>query len=132
MSPILNQFIRFAGVGAIGTLAHYSVLIFLVQIMAANAIFASTAGFVVGAITNYHLNYHFTFASNKRHVEAMSKFLTVAIIGMLLNGLVMLFCIDVFDMMYLIAQFIATAIVLLWNFFVNRLWTFRVIRSDKV
>ena len=130
LSPILNQFIRFASVGAVGTLMHYGALILLVQIMALNAILASTAGFVIGALTNYQLNYHYTFRSDKNHAEAMGKFFTVAIVGMLFNGLAMFFCMDILDMLYLFAQVVATALVLLWNFFANRWWTFRECRKD--
>ena len=109
---------------------HYGALILLVQIMALNAIVASTAGFVIGAVTNYQLNYHYTFASDKNHAEAMSKFFTVAIVGMLFNGLVMFLCVNLLDMLYLFAQVVATALVLLWNFFANRWWTFRECRND--
>ncbi len=112
--------------GAVGTLAHYGVLILMVQTMALNAVAASSAGFVVGAITNYQLNYHYTFASDKGHAEAMSKFFTVAIVGMLFNGLVMYFCVDLLGMLYLFAQLVATALVLLWTFSANRWWTFRI------
>lgn len=116
--------------GAVGTLVHYGVLILMVQIMAFNAIAASTSGFVIGAITNYQLNYRYTFASEKRHAEAMSKFFTVAIVGMLFNGLVMYFCLELMDMPYLFAQLVATALVLLWNFLANRWWTFRECKPD--
>ena len=127
---IFYQFIRFASAGAVGTLVHYGVLILLVQFMSLNAIAASTAGFVLGAATNYQLNYHFTFASVKRHSEAFSKFFTVAMVGMLFNGLLMVLCVNFIKIPYLFAQLVATFLVLLWNFFVNRWWTFRERKAD--
>ena len=71
----------FACLGVIGTLGHYTVLVVLVQFWAVDPVFASSLGFVVGAVINYILNYHFTFQSRKRHSEALTKFLIVAIIG---------------------------------------------------
>ncbi len=120
----IGQFLMFAGVGAIGTIGHYTVLIVLVQFWAVDPVFASTFGFVVGAVINYILNYHFTFQSDKQHIEALTKFLIVATIGAGINGGIMYFGVEHTNINYLIVQVFATGIVLLWNFVVNKLWTF--------
>ena len=116
--------LQFSGVGIIGTLVHYSVLIFLVHVLAINAVEASSAGFIAGALTNYLLNYRYTFASKKRHQEAMTKFFIVALIGLFFNGLIMSFCTHSLQLHYLVSQVIATGLVLLWNFTANHKWTF--------
>ena len=120
----IAQFLLFAGIGAIGTLGHYTTLIVLVQFWAVDPVFASSFGFVVGAIVNYILNYHFTFQSDKRHAEALTKFLIVATIGAGINGVIMYIGIENTSINYMIVQIFATAVVLLWNFVVNKLWTF--------
>jgi len=120
----LGQFLLYAGVGAIGTLGHYTILIILVQFRAVDPVVASCLGFVVGAIINYILNYHFTFQSDKRHSEALTKFLIVAVIGAGINGLIMYAGVDYTNFNYMIVQIVATVVVLLWNFAVNKLWTF--------
>jgi len=119
-----GQFLLFAGVGAIGTLGHYTTLIVLVQFWAVDPVFASSFGFVVGAMINYILNYHFTFQSDKRHAEALTKFLIVATIGAGINGFIMYIGVENTNINYLIVQIFATCVVLLWNFVVNKLWTF--------
>lgn len=119
-----RQFIGFAGVGIIGTAGHYATLIGLVQLAGLIPLLASTAGFVVGAVINYFLNYKFIFRSRKRHIEALSKFLVVATAGLALNATAVWFGIDIVNWNYLVAQLAATAIVLVWNFSVNRIWTF--------
>lgn len=124
LSPIFNQFMKFACVGVVGTLVQYTLLVILVQGAEFNPTLASTVGFTFGAFTNYYLNYNYTFASDKNHSEAISKFFTVALVGMLLNGLIMHFCTDVMAVPYLLAQVIATCLVLLWTFSANRWWTF--------
>lgn len=124
------QFLMFAGVGAIGTLGHYTTLIVLVQFWAVDPVFASSFGFIVGAIINYVLNYHFTFRSDKQHTEALIKFLIVATIGAGINGTVMYFGVEFTSINYLIVQIFATVIVLFWNFLVNKLWTFAH-KADK-
>ena len=120
----IGQFLLFAGVGAIGTLGHYTTLIVLVQFWAVDPVFASSLGFVVGAIINYILNYHFTFQSDKRHAEALTKFLIVATIGAGINGFIMYIGVENTNINYLLVQIFATGVVLLWNFIVNKLWTF--------
>ena len=124
-NSIVNQFFRFSGVGILGTIAHYATLIALVQIIKANAVLSSCAGFILGALVNYSLNYRYTFRSNMRHSEAMIKFFTVALVGLVSNALIMGFAVEILNVHYVLAQVMATGIVLFWNFTGNRLWTFR-------
>lgn len=119
-----RQFLIFAGVGAVGTAAHYSVLILLVQALRTDPVIATTFGFIVGAAINYLLNYRVTFNSDKKHREALIRFFTVAVAGSVINGWIMSAGIDSLDLHYLVAQLVATGIVLLFNYIANRYWTF--------
>ncbi len=114
----------FAGVGAIGTAAQYLVLVLLVEGPAVNPVLASTLGFGLGAIVNYLLNYHYTFRSDKSHLEAASKFFSVALVGALTNTLLMYLGTEWLGLNYLLAQILATGAVLVQNFLLNRYWTF--------
>jgi putative flippase GtrA len=120
----LQQFVTFVGAGAVATIAHYVVLIALVEIFLANAITASTTGYAAGAIVNYALNYRFTFRSTKPHYVVVVRFITIAAIGMALNSLVVSILINEFAFHYFVAQLVATGVVLLWNFVGNRFWAF--------
>lgn len=120
-----KQFILFAAVGAVGTAGQYLTLFILVEGGLLNKVPASVVGFTVGAVINYFLNYRFTFNSNKSHREAISKFFIVAIIGAAINTALFYIGIQLLHLYYMLAQVAATAIVLLWNFVANKLWTFR-------
>ena len=120
---LFRQFISFSVIGAIGTAAHFAVLIFAVQVLSISPVSGSIAGFIAGAIINYLLNYHVTFKSENRHLESFPKFFTVATIGLVLN--ISLMYVLTQWLHYLVSQVIATAIVLIWNFLCNRFWTFR-------
>jgi putative flippase GtrA len=120
----IGQFLLFAGLGVIGTLGHYTILIVLVQFWAVDPVFASSFGFVAGAVINYILNYQFTFQSDKRHAEALTKFFIVATIGAAINGTIMYIGVENTNINYMIVQIFATCVVLLWNFVLNKLWTF--------
>ena len=119
-----QQFLVFAGIGAIGTVGHYTTLILLVQLLQTNPVIASTIGFVIGALINYQLNYRITFNSNKNHQETLTKFFSVAVLGAIINGLIMSAGFHLFDIHYLIIQLIATGLVLVFNFMANKHWTF--------
>jgi len=121
---ITQQFVRYAAVGAIGTLVHYGVLVVLVQSQAAGALIASTIGFGAGALVNYLLNYYLTFRSRERHHEALAKFMTVALLGLAVNAAVMALLAGALGLHYLLAQLVATAVVLAAGFLANRWWTF--------
>lgn len=118
------RFIRFVLVGGFATAIQYLVLILLVYLAGTDPVLASAVGFLVSAIANYIVNYHYTFGSNQRHVTALSKFTVLASVGLFLNSSLMSGLIRL-GLHYLVSQVIATVVVLLWNFVGNSIWTFR-------
>ena len=126
---MINQFLCFSGVGAIGTTAHYMVLLFSVEFLLIDPVVSSVMGFVVGAIVNYTLNYYITFKSKTNHYEAGTKFFFIALIGGIVNSLLMLLLVKVFGINYIFSQILSTGIILFGNFFVSRVWVFN---DDKL
>ncbi len=124
LSEWLTQFIAFALVGGVATVGHYSLYIPLVALAGLAALPASCLGALFGAGISYALNYRLTFHSDKRHREALSKFAVVAGMSFLLNGILVALLVDFQHWHWLLGQLVATAIVLVWNFLGNRLWTF--------
>jgi putative flippase GtrA len=118
------QFIDFAVVGAVGTGAHFVTLILLVQTAGWPPVAATTAGFLAGAIVNYALNYSLTFQSQAQHRDAMPRFLAIAFASMLVNVAIFWVLVHGMALHYLLAQIIATAVVLVVNFLANRALTF--------
>jgi len=119
-----REFFLFAAIGVVGTAGHFLTLVFLVECAGVSAVVATTAGFIVGALINYFLNYHFTFKSDKAHREAMLKFFMVALIGAGMNMLIVFMGVEIMAIHYLLVQLVASSIVLIWNFSANKLWTF--------
>ena len=124
---LLRQFITFSGVGVVAAVAHYGVLILLVEMGGLSPVIATLWGFIAGAIVSYLLNRRFTFRSDRPHRSAVPRFLAVTAGGFVLNGCAMWLLNEQWGVPYLIAQVIATAVVLFWNFTANRLWTFGAI-----
>jgi len=130
MLEYLIQLIRFFGVGLFSAVAHFGMLILLVQGYGMAAVPASAAGALVGAAVNYSLNYRYTFRSSKKHREAVFKFAIVALIGLLLNTFFMWLGVEIFQMHYLLSQVVTTGLVFIWSFAANRFWTFHVVASS--
>lgn len=125
-----RQFSLFTLVGAFGTLAHYVLLVILVEIVGTDPVIASTAGALLGATINYVFNYRFTFKSRKNHRITLPRFLTVATIGFLINTPLMWVAVHLINLHYILGQVITTSLVLLWNFAGNRYWTFVEEQND--
>ena len=51
---IVVQFFTFAGMGVVGTTAHYAILFLLVETAIVRPVIASAFGFVTGATVNYY------------------------------------------------------------------------------
>lgn len=123
---ILNQLGRFLLVGGLATALHYCILFLLVHWSGFGAVFASSIGFAISAIFNYGLNRNFTFRSDATHGKAFPRFLAVALCGGGINAALIALLTIPFSVHYMLAQVVATIVTLVWNFIVNRLWTFGV------
>lgn len=121
---VVRDFLRFATVGAVATAAHYAVLIALVQFGGVDPVTATVCGFAVGAVVSYTLNRRYTFAVRPAYMRGFLKFAIVIGIGAVLNAAIVALFIRV-GLHYMVAQVIATLVVLIWNFAGARLIVFR-------
>ncbi|WP_346285096.1 GtrA family protein [Zoogloea sp.] len=115
----------FAGVGLIGTAAHYAVLVGCVQRLGVDPVRASMLGALVGAVMNYLLNYHWNYRSTRSHLRTGPRFFAIAAASFALNGALMAWLVNALATPYLAAQLAVTAVVFLVNFTANHMWTFR-------
>jgi len=125
VSGIARQFVTYAGVGVIGTIAQYSTLLGFVECGKLSAVQGSAVGYVVGALVNYILNHTYTYRSSLSHGVALPKFMTVAAVGFCINALIMMIGTQWLLLNYLFVQVLATGAVLFWGFVANLLWTFK-------
>ncbi len=115
---------RFALVGALCTGIQYLLLAIGVEWLGLGAVIASTLGYLVSAAANYLLNRRYTYASSAPHARLVWKFVVVLATGLTLNALFMQLLQGYLQWHYVLAQLVATAGNLLWNFCAHRYWTF--------
>lgn len=122
--PLSKKAGKFLVVGASATALQYVLLIVFVEWLSMKPIIASALSYGLSTLFNYRLNYSFTFQSNVRHQTAFARFITVAAIGLALNTLLFGLVHEVIGWHYLLAQVVATGLVLVWNFLANNYWSF--------
>jgi Predicted membrane protein len=95
------------------------------EVIGLNQYIANSAGFLCAVASNYTLNRLWTFRSRDPAVAAQfSKFLVASLIGLgLNNGMVYLLNERIYIPFYL-SKLIATALVMVWNFWANYTFTF--------
>ena len=120
-----HEFGCFLVVGATAAMIHWSVLWVGIVWLHLEGTLSTTLGFIIAAVISYLLNYYWTFSSKASHTVAFFRFLIVAVCGLLLNALIFAVVRYGLDWHFLLAQGVATGIVLFWNFSLYRLWSFR-------
>ena len=125
MLTVNNQIGRFLTTGALATAAHIAVLIVAVELFNVSPLVGSSAGYLVGGIISYLLNYHWTFVSRTTHRIAVFKFVLMVLSGFLLNGVLLDLTLRTLKIHYFLCQIIASCAVVCWNFCISKFWTYR-------
>ena len=127
----LERFLKFMVVGTIGFVVDFGTLNLLVLVAGLPVLVANTFSFSLAVISNYTWNRLWTYpdSRSKRIRSQLTQFFVVNVAGWGINTFVLwaltpLFTGMIGELGYNIAKAIATVIVLFWNFFVNRYWTY--------
>jgi len=123
-SEIATQFTKFLMVGGLATVLHYVVLFIATGVYVIDAVIGSGLGALTGALLGFILNFHYTFSSRKTYLGTSIRYLFVFAIGLTLNLFLMFVLAKIASIHYFYAQLATTSVVLIWNFFANRKWTF--------
>jgi putative flippase GtrA len=127
---LIRQFLRFMAVGATGTAVQYVVLWFGTSVLFAKAAICSAAGYILGSVVNYLLNYIFTFKSGKSHLETASKYYMVLGVGWCINTGLMGVFVHGWKWNVWISQILTTGIGLAWNFTGSKWFAFKHHSAD--
>lgn len=120
-----RTFYRFVLIGAVASALQYIIMFALIREIQMQAVFASGIGFTISAIANYLLNVRLTFRSKAAHVSTAPRFFATAAAGLGINSVV-LFLLASLGLSTVPAQIVTTGVVMLWNYAVNALWTFKI------
>ena len=121
---IPRTFLKFAVVCGAATALHYLITLLITYLGWAPVVVASTIGFLVSAACNFSVNARFTFATKVRDAQQGLRFACTVAAGCVINGSLLYAGVRV-GIPAAIAQLLATAVVLAWNFTISSRWVFR-------
>jgi putative flippase GtrA len=138
-----TRFLRFAVVGTFGAVVDFGVANLLVHLFHAQLVVAGTISFICAIISNFTWNRYWTYPDSrtKTITRQLVEFTVVSVAGLVIRVPILKFVEPVLSnlltrMPYHLPLFtpdvladnvtlaIAVVIVMFWNFFVNRYWTY--------
>jgi putative flippase GtrA len=139
------RFAKFMVVGAIGAVVDFGVMNLLTRLLAAPLVVAGTISFVCAVISNFLWNRYWTYPDSRSRAiwQQLGMFFVVNVAGVLLRIPILYWleppllrlCQRVslpLSPSYAAKNFtraIAVGLVMLWNFFANRYWTYNDVSS---
>lgn len=141
------RFLKFSVVGTIGAVVDFGVLYLLHVVVGLPIVLANTCSFTAAVLSNFTWNRYWTYPDSRSKPirTQLAQFFVVNIAGWGINtGILVLLrypCVSLvgtatramalsmtpellYKLGYNLAKAVATGVVLFWNFFVNRFWTY--------
>lgn len=137
-----TRFLKFAAVGAIGSVIDILIMNLLTHLFNMRLVYAGTISLICAIISNFMLNRYWTYPdSRSRHfLHQLSMFFLVNVLGIVFRVPILHFVEPVmagaFENMahlsHASAELLAKnatlafaiGVVMIWNFFINRYWTY--------
>jgi len=138
-----NRFLRFAFVGLIGAIIDFGVMNLMVHVFNTPFVLAGTISFIAAVLSNFTWNRYWTYPDSRSKPvhQQLVIFTIVSVIGLMiriptlaiLDPIIFRICNLLFHDIPLtsvntishnLTLAIAVVIVMFWNFFVNRYWTY--------
>lgn len=119
-----RQLLVYGLAGGLTAVAHYGVLVCLVELGHVDPVPATLAGFVVGAVVSYTLNRWMTFDATRSHAEAGWRFALIAAAGFALTWVLMHLFVTRLGLPYLPMQLVTTGLVMVVSFLGHKFFSF--------
>lgn len=125
LSDDLTRFIKFGLVGVLNTIINW-VLFILLNSIGVYYIISNIIAYSISTLNSYLWNSKWVFKYNGDNVNQTTfKFITLNIIGLVLNTIILFLLVDIIKLPKIIALIITTGIVMILNYFINKLWVFK-------
>lgn len=121
--------IRFAAAGAVTTVAHYGLLIVMVELLHLDGVVAAVMSYAAAAVLNYALHARWTFRFAGSHTQAVGRYGVVLVIGFSTTWGAMQAMTGMPGWHYLPSQLLTTVLILAITYSLHRSWTFRAAPS---
>lgn len=119
-----RQLLAYVFAGGVTAVAHYALLIGLVELAGVDPVPATLAGFALGGVVSYTLNRWLTFDATRNHAQASWRFALIAAGGFGLTGVLMHLFVTRAGLPYLPMQFVTTGVVMVFSFLGHKFFSF--------
>ena len=128
LSDDLFRFIKFGLVGILNTLIN-QILFIILNSLGLYYIISNIIAYSISTLNSYLWNSKLVFKYSGDNLKETSlKFIILNIIGLTLNTIILYLLLDIVGLRKLIALVITTGIVMILNYFINKLWVFKKYR----
>lgn len=135
MKKFLSHFfpiLKYACVGATASVIDLGLLYIFVEYGKIPILLAATLSFVFAVFVSFFLHKFFTFKVRDGNAfRQYAKFFLTSCVGLGLNTLILYVLVYKVGIWYIFAKIIAAGFVFIWNFSVNRYWTFHIVRIPR-
>ncbi len=126
LSPeIFGKLIKFGLVGFSGLFIDFGFTWLCKEKLRIQKYISNAIGFTLAASSNYMFNRIWTFqSSNPEIFTEYSEFLLISMIGLVINTLILWLIVSRLKFNFYLSKLFAIAVVTLWNFAMNLMFTF--------
>jgi putative flippase GtrA len=143
-----TRFLKFMAVGVIGAVVDFGIMNLLTKLFGMSLIWAGTISFICAIVSNFFWNRYWTYPDSRTRPisNQLLMFFIVNVAGLAIRIPILRFLeppmrnlfqgifLNIFSPTFLGKNFtlaVAVGVVMLWNFFVNRYWTYNDIDKEK-
>ncbi len=134
--PASKQFIKFCIIGTSNTILDFGIYLALTRTIIffrEHFLFANAISFSIAVTWSYALNRKWTFRNTHNAVaRQFMLFLVINVVALTLNQLLLYSFVTYAGLYDVLAKALAVGIILFWNFFANRAWTFRSHNTEHI
>ena len=113
----------------IATLVDMGLLYFFTEYLDLWYLYSAALSYLVGMIVNFTLNKYLNFRNRSNRVAAQfGIFAGVALVGLVLNQVILYLLVTVAGIWYMTAKVITVCLVLLWSFYGHKRLSFGLIK----
>jgi len=121
-----RSFVKSIFVGFVSLINQIFFLYLFTDLLYLNYLTSSVLAFVITVFVNFNLQKYWSFGDKGEYEigKKMAKFGLLSVSNLFLNSLLMYIFVDIFNVWYLMSQFLITATLFLFNFFIYKYYIF--------
>ena len=125
--PHIKQFVKFGIVGVGNSIIDFAGFLIATRIFDLHYLAANTLSWTIAVSFSFVVNKFWTFRSRETAVigKQSIKFFIVSAVALALSLIILDILIRILGIHDLIAKILTIGIIVFWNFFLNKYWTFK-------